>query len=272
MGREGLSVLLAVGVAAGCGTTVPKADLPPEWQEQVAGIDFVLIQPGRFRMGLLADSGALRPAPPHEVEITRPFYLGKFEVSQAEWFAVTGTHPSQHPDCPACPVESISWHDAQRFLKKLEEGNPGESFRLPTEAEWEYACRAGGSGRYGGTLDTLGPTGANVDGRIPFEGRSSDGFLGHPTAVGSSGNVWEWVEDRYCPYPAGPVADPFGTCVTDTVPIRGGSWYFSAGSARCGRRYTHHVEDSGFSLGLRVVREVLDEAFQPSTVAMLGSG
>ena len=165
-----------------------------------------------------------------------------------------------------CPVESVSWHEVILFLERLAEASPGERFRLPTEAEWEYACRAGSEMRYGST-DTLRPGLANYDSRIPFEGRRDTVFLGSIAPVGSypansfglhdmAGNVWEWTADEFCPYPDSATIDPKLVCGTDTVAIRGGSWYFSANAARCGRRYTHARTDSGFSLGFRVVREV----------------
>jgi formylglycine-generating enzyme required for sulfatase activity len=230
-------------------------------------MEFVLIQPGVFVMGLVRPPQDLRPAPPHEVTLGESFYMARHEVTQDEWRSVMGTEPSHFSDCGAsCPVESVSWLDVNVFLVRFSEQNPGETFRLPTEAEWEYACRAGSGDRYGGVVDTLHATAANYDGRIPFDGRVADNFEGRPTRVGTyppnpwglydfAGNVWEWVADEYCPYPTGAVANPAQSCGTDTIPIRGGSWYFSAGAARCGRRYTHHREDSGFSLGFRVVRK-----------------
>jgi formylglycine-generating enzyme required for sulfatase activity len=164
-------------------------------------------------------------------------------------------------------VESVSWWDVAAFLDLMTEQNPGEVFRLPTEAEWENACRADGDGRYGDALDTLRVAAANFDPSIPFEVIAGAEGPDSPMPVGSFepnswgfydlvGNVWEWVADEYCPYPTGSVRNPVQSCGTDTIPIRGGSWHFSASAARCGRRYTHHRDDSGFSIGFRVVREV----------------
>lgn len=230
-------------------------------------MEFVLVPAGEFFMGLPAGEIDVRPAPRHRVRLSRPFYLGRFEVTQAQWGRVMGTAPSQLSECgPNCPVESVSWEDVRSFLERLSELNPGERFRLPTEAEWEYACRFGGNARYG-QADTLSPSLANYDSRIPFEGVQDTVFIGSSLSVGSYppnplglhdivGNVWEWTEDEYCPYSRSAEVDPFQRCGSDTIPIRGGSWYFSAGAARCGRRYTHAREDSGFSLGFRVLREV----------------
>jgi formylglycine-generating enzyme required for sulfatase activity len=230
-------------------------------------MEFVLVPAGDFVMGLRDGETDVRPAPSHPVRITRPFYLGRFEVTRAQWRHVMGTDAGQLTECgPTCPVESVSWNDVREFLRRLSDLNGESRFRLPTEAEWEYACRAAGEARYG-TVDTLDPTLANYDSRIPFEGLVDTVFVGGTVGVGSYppnafglhdlvGNVWEWTEDEFCPYSRSPAVDPVQRCGSDTIPIRGGSWYFSAGAARCGRRYTHAREDSGFSLGFRVLREV----------------
>jgi formylglycine-generating enzyme required for sulfatase activity len=234
----------------------------------MTGMEFVLLPAGSFDMGLARTPGDLRPAPVRSVRLTRPLYVGRFEVTQGQWRRVMGSDPAQFPACgESCPVETVSWYDAREFLRRLAAADAGERFRLPTEAEWEYACRAGAGGRYGSGVDTLTAERANYDARIPFDGVVGDGFVGRPLPVGSfppnawglydlAGNVWEWTSDEYCPYAAGPVTDPVGRCGTDTVAIRGGSWAFSANAARCGRRYTHHRGDSGYSLGFRVVREI----------------
>jgi formylglycine-generating enzyme required for sulfatase activity len=259
-----VGVVATLLIASSC-----AAPLPADWSEPTTGMEFVLIQPGEFKMGLSSPpDDTLRPAPEHSVRIPSPFYLARFEVTQAQWETVMGTTPSQFADCgPLCPVESISWHQAEAFLAALAARTPGEVFRLPTEAEWEYACRAGSGARYGVEGDVLSSNSANFDARIPFEGVSESQFVGHPTPVGTyaanrwglsdlSGNVWEWTSDEYCPYPPGPTEGARRSCGSDTIAIRGGSWAFSANAARCGRRYVHHRDDSGYSIGLRVVREV----------------
>jgi formylglycine-generating enzyme required for sulfatase activity len=257
--------VLALAIVA-CGSPAPGERVGATWQDPVTGMEFVRVPAGEFVMGLREGESDVRNAPSHGVRLTRSFYLGRFEVTQAQWHRVMGTDPSQLSECgPDCPVESVSWHEVRDFLERLTELNPGERFRLPTEAEWEYVCRAGGEARYGET-DTLDPTLANYDSRIPFDGVADTVFMGSSARVGSYsanvlglhdllGNVWEWTEDEYCPYSDSSVIDPVQHCGSDTIPIRGGSWYFSAGAARCGRRYTHAREDSGFSLGFRVLRE-----------------
>ncbi len=255
---------MALAVTA-CGPASDEA-LPRFWTEPTTQMEFVLVPAGDFSMGLIKGPADVRAAPGHQVRLARSYYLGRFEVTQAQWSQVMGENPSQTTECGLdCPVETVSWYDVQRFLERLSELNPDSQFRLPTEAEWEYACRANGDGRYG-TTDTLSPDLANYDSRIPFEARVDTAFVGTTTPVGTYppngfglydmvGNVWEWTADEFCPYADASLVAPLGSCGTDTIPIRGGSWYFSANAGRCGRRYTHARGDSGFSVGFRVVRD-----------------
>lgn len=159
------------------------------------------------------------------------------------------------------PVETVNWFDVQDFLERLAEISEGNRFRLPTEAEWEFACRAGTTTAFS-VGSKLARSQANIaePGEIPP--KSSD----QTTLVGSfppnpwglydlHGNVWEWTEDDHCPYPTSDVRDPVGNCASQFKVIRGGSWLFAADSARCALRYTHQPQDDGPSLGFRVVRE-----------------
>jgi formylglycine-generating enzyme required for sulfatase activity len=242
-------------------------------------MEFVFIPPGRFLMG----SGPGDPERQsydvqHPVELSRGFYLGKYEVTQGEWVKLMHHNPSQFPDCgPRCPIETVSYDDIQAFIAKLGERSHAR-FRLPTEAEWEYACRAGTRTPYS-TGATLTTAQANFDGR-EGEGGDPKKFRGRPAPVGSyppnpwglydlHGNLWEWCEDWFADYPAGPARDPKGPAREFARPvwdarggdwvfkrvIRGGSWYFNADSCRCALRYTHAPADKGFSLGFRLVRE-----------------
>ena len=242
---------------------------PRNWVEPITGMEFVRLEPGRFTMGSPESEPMREPQElEHEVELTGPFYLGRYEVTQGEWQEVMEDNPSRFLECGAdCPVETVSYHDVQAFITTLSELS-GERFRLPTEAEWEYACRAG-------TLSTFGlghaisSHQANFDGREPYPGARTGPFVSATTPVGSfaanewglhdmNGNVWEWVEDTHCPYPEGMVADPLGRCDHELLVIRGGSWYYGPDSARCALRYTHRPQDDGPSLGLRLVRELPD--------------
>ena len=228
----------------------------------VAGIPLVHIPPGTFLMGSPAGEPGRGPDEDlHRVTISRGFWLGATEVTQLQWTRVMGTNPSRFPGCPECPVENVTWFDVRRFIDRLNDSSGG-GFRLPTEAEWEYACRTGeGSGA--GRIDDAH---ANFDARYPVRGGRPGRYLGRPVPVASfpadrrgifdmHGNVWEWCADGYAPYPAGDTLDPVGPASAPLKVIRGGSWFFDAASCRCATRYTHAPEDRGFSLGLRLARD-----------------
>ena len=227
---------------------------------------FVPVPAGRFVMGSpVSERYRQDDEVPHEVTITSPFFLGRFEVTQEQWRAVMGTTPSALQGEAARPVENVSWLEVQNFLHRLTTASSDSRFRLPTEAEWEYACRAGTSAAHeAGALPT--PAQAQIDPRRPDDPIGPPAS-GGPVPVGSfapnawglhdmRGNVWEWTADTHCGYPPGPIADPRPACGGPLKVIRGGSWYFRADSARCAARYTHRPQDRGFSLGFRVVREI----------------
>jgi uncharacterized protein (TIGR02996 family) len=232
------------------------------------GMRFALIPPGRFRMGSLT-SERLRhhDERAHEVTLTRPYYLGVFPVTQGEYAAVTGGNPSAFSrggsragqvsrfaaaTLAAFPVENVSWEDAQVFLSKLNalpaEKKARRVYRLPSEAEWEYACRGGSASstpfHFGPALSSAL---ANFDGSYPSEGAAKGPFLNRPSQVGSyapnvfglhdvHGNVFEWCSDWHGPYPFVPVADPAGPDDGDSRIDRGGAWYFTADVCRSGHR------------------------------------
>ncbi len=231
--------------------------------EPVTGMAFVQVPAGRFVMGSPPDEvGREDQERQHEVRLSRPFWLGATEATQRQWRVVMGDNPSHFRDHgDLLPVESVSWFEVQEFLEKLAERSPGHQFRLPTEAEWEYACRAGTTSAYA-TGASLTPAQASFE--ASTEGTAAG--PGHPMPVGSfppnpwgfydlHGNVWEWTQDEHCPYPTDPASDPVASCGSSLKVIRGGSWHYGADSARCALRYTHRPQDRGFSLGFRVVRE-----------------
>jgi formylglycine-generating enzyme required for sulfatase activity len=216
--------------------------LPGNYVDPVTGMEFVRISKGTFLMG----------SPPTEpkrgndeqqqvVTISKDFWMGRTEVTQEQWKIVTGNNPSFHQSCgPKCPVENVTWFDVQDFLKRLNQRTHGSGYRLPTEAEWEYACRAGTTTAYslGDTLTTKDARFDANDGPVPVST-----FTANPWGLfDMHGNVWEWTSDWY------------DNTQTKRL-IRGGSWYFGADSARCALRYTHAPYDRGFSLGFRVVKE-----------------
>jgi formylglycine-generating enzyme required for sulfatase activity len=244
----------------------PLGQSPPLWRDRYTGMQFVLLGPGTFEMGT-------PPGEPereaqerlHRVTLPHAFYMAVYEVTQGEWQRVMGQNPSRFQDCGLrCPVENVNWFEVQQFVRLLNaKSQPG--FRLPTEAEWEYACRAGGTQPFGHS-STLTAADANIHGEFPYGGPAGT-FRGRTVPVGRfpanawglfdmAGNVWEWTEDWSCPYPTDPEANPLGRCGSETRVIRGGSWLFNGASARCGLRYTHRPDDRGPSVGVRLVREV----------------
>jgi formylglycine-generating enzyme required for sulfatase activity len=232
---------------------------PPSVTDEASGMRLVWIPPGEFDMGTPPGApGRQIDERLHRVRLTRGFWLGSTEVTQREWTRVMGRNPSRFSRCgPDCPVENVRWYDVRDFLARLNARSPG-GFRLPTEAEWEYACRAGnGSGEPYSTGSTLPSTAANFDRRSTVRVGSYP-----PNAWGlfdMHGNVWEWCADWYGPYEAPPsgeaVRDPAGPERGEKRVIRGGSFYFGADSCRCALRYTHRPGDRGPSLGFRVARD-----------------
>jgi formylglycine-generating enzyme required for sulfatase activity len=236
------------------------------------GMIFVELPPGRFTMGSASmEAGRNDDEVLHDVEITKPFLLGQYEVTQQEWRTVMGASPSQATGCgPRCPVENITYTDVQKFLEKLNAHPPQTlHYRLPTEAEWEYGCRARTTGPFW-TGENLTTAQANYNGRQPYGSFPAGEFRQKPTPTGTfptnpwgladmHGNVWEWTSDWYAPYPESASAniDPHGPASGEKRVIRGGSWFFDANSARCALRYTHAPQDKGFSLGVRVAADRL---------------
>jgi formylglycine-generating enzyme required for sulfatase activity len=253
----------------------------PSLVEPWTGITLVEVPGGRFTMGSpSSEAGRNDDETLHEVELTGPFLLGRFEVTQQEWRTVMGGAPSKFAACGSrCPVENVSFEDVQQFLTRLNARTTAPSppapklrFRLPSEAEWEFGCRAKTTGPFS-TGENLTTAEANYNGTFPYppSSRATDGeYRQKPTPVGSfafnplgiadmHGNVWEWTADWYGPYAQNSVAniDPHGAAAGDKRVIRGGSWAFDANSARCGLRYTHAPKDRGYSLGFRVAADRL---------------
>jgi len=202
------------------------------------GLDLVLIQPGSFMMG--DPKGDAEEQPVHKVTITKPFYLGKFEITQEQWNAVMGRNRS-HFQGAKLPVDRVSWNDCQAFVKKLNErfADSGVRFDLPTEAQWEYACRAGTTTRraFGDDPAKLGDHAwfeENADGKTHPVGEKK------PNAWGlhdMQGNVWEWCADWYGEnyYTQASPSDPTGPADGSARIIRGGSW--SDGAPYCRSAY-----------------------------------
>jgi formylglycine-generating enzyme required for sulfatase activity len=210
--RKGFVLLMvalgAMVVALGC-----KG--PPREFTNSVGMEFVRIDPGSFKMG------GERQGPVHEVTLSKGYYLQATEVTQAQWEAVMGTDPSYFRG-PGRPVDNVSWDDAQEFVGKLNAKEKDTRYRLPTEAEWEYACRAGGQEPdQAPNLGDVAWWGENSGGETHPVGRKKPNAWG---LYDMRGNVWEWAQDWHGPYPAGRQVDPQGPPSGDVRVVRGGSW------------------------------------------------
>ena len=229
------------------------------------GMKMALIPAGEFMMGSPDSDPDAQDAekPQHFVRITRPFYLGLFPVTQAEYERVMGINPSHFQGDPNRPVEMVSWDDAQEFCLRLsalpEEEAAGHVYRLPTEAEWEYACRAGSTSRYyfGDSPQPLGDYAwwrANSDGATHPVGEKK------PNACGlhdMHGNVWEWCADWYGPdyYSQSSPSDPNGPPSAVERVKRGGAWYgYLPDSLRCACRSNDFSALRLLHVGFRVAR------------------
>jgi formylglycine-generating enzyme required for sulfatase activity len=178
--------------------------------EQPLNMEFVKIAPGEFMMGCSVGDIDCNDdeRPVHRVQITKPFEIGKYEVTQSQWQAVMGSNPSTIKGDDR-PVETISRTEAQDFLTKLNARNDGYRYRLPTEAEWEYAARAGSTAPYAGRLDDVAWYAGNSNDETHPVGKKKPNAWG---LYDMEGNVREWVEDWYASdyYSRSPVVDPTG--------------------------------------------------------------
>jgi formylglycine-generating enzyme required for sulfatase activity len=231
-----------------------------------AGIEFVWIPSGTFMMGSPADEPGRygSESPRHEVQIAAGFWMGRYEVTQEQWQALIGTNPSRFRQNGKLPVENVSWNECQEFINKLNLKTAG-NFRLPSEAEWEYACRAGTTTafHFGETITTAQ---ANYDGNAPCNHGSKGVFRGTTTPVGSfppngwglfdmHGNVWEWCQDwHHNDYNGAPIDGSAWESPAGSVRVfRGGSWSF--GGARCCRsacRYGDYPAHASYLAGFRL--------------------
>ncbi|MEI6656399.1 MAG: formylglycine-generating enzyme family protein [Verrucomicrobiota bacterium] len=207
-------------------------------------MDLVLISSGTFTMG--SDKGGNERA--HQVTLTKPFYLGKTEVTQEQWQQVMGGNPSEFKDAKN-PVENVSWDDCQEFVVKLRKKVPGQTFRLPTEAEWEYACRAGTTGDYAGNLDDMAWYDDNSGSKTHPVGQKKPNAWG---LYDMHGNVWEWCADWYGDDPHGAVTDPTGPNTGSARVGRGGSWYRDGSGCRSANRRRSTPGIRNRNLGFRV--------------------
>jgi formylglycine-generating enzyme required for sulfatase activity len=276
------ALCLAAFLLPALAAPVKEAKKPPREVVNAVGMRLVRVPAGTFLMGSPpVEEGRYDDEHQHEVEITHAFWLGAHEVTQEQYRTVTGANPSffaatgaghdrvKGLDTRNFPVESVSWQEAVAFCKKLSE-LPAErrarrTYRLPTEAEWEYACRAGSStpfhfGR------SLAAAQANCNGNFPYGGAARGVFLRRTAAAGAygpnawglhemHGNVWEWCADWYDDdyYRRGPRKDPPGPAEGDARVMRGGSWFGEARLCRAAHRLWAGPTARNKFTGFRVV-------------------
>ena len=237
--------------------TIGKANYTPNVKTFYAnGVSFEMVEVrgGTFRMGATSEQGSDAydgEKPVHSVTLSG-YYIGKTEVTQALWKAVMGSNPSEFKG-DDLPVERVSWYDCQEFIRELN-ALTGQNFRLPTEAEWEFACRGGNNSR------GYKYSGSNyIDNVAWYDGNSEDKT--HPVATklpnelglyDMSGNVWEWCSDWNGKYSSGAQTNPKGPYDGSYRVIRGGSWIFSVGYCRSSRRYNDIPMYRNYCFGLRL--------------------
>jgi formylglycine-generating enzyme required for sulfatase activity len=211
-----------------------------------ATMEMVWCPPGTFTMGSPSgEVGRNSDETQHKVTLTTGFWMAKTEVTQAQWKSVMGTNPSYNKG-DDLPVEKVSWDDCQKFCEKT-------GLQLPTEAQWEYACRAGNTGPYAGTgfLDELGWYGVNSDGKTHPVAQKQPNAWGF---YDMHGNVLEWCEDWFGDYPNGAVTDPKGSYSRSSHVLRGGSWVSYASHCRSASRGAYYQSGIyGYSEGFRPV-------------------
>ena len=234
----------------------PKPSTPSGGSSQTItanGVSFVMkrVEGGTFQMGSTDNEAYDDEKPVHSVTLS-PFYMGETEVTQALWKAVMGTNPS-HWEGDNLPVERVSWDDCQEFIRKLNQLT-GKDFRLPTEAEWEYAARGGKRSngyKYAGSnsLGSVAWYADNSDRKTHAVKGKSPNELG---LYDMSGNVWEWCGDWYGNYGSGSQTNPKGAGSGSCRVLRGGSWGIIAGGCRVSNRFSRDPGYRGLNVGFRL--------------------
>jgi formylglycine-generating enzyme required for sulfatase activity len=253
----------AVVTDANLRAAIVATGLPWRVRDTSTQVEMLLVPPGTFQMGCIMGSNVYGcysdEQPVHAVTLTNAFYLGRYEVTQAQWVARMGSNPSSFrttsaqvpPDqIPSRPVEQVSWNTIQGYLSAT-------GFRLPTEAEWEYACRAGTQTPFydgstnDGTAGALAWYAPNSGGQtLPVGGKQANAFGFHDML----GNVCEWVNDWYGGYTSDAQTDPMGPASADTRVMRGGSWDSGANHARSSIRFNFMSVFTNNNIGFRVAR------------------
>ena len=239
---------------------MPPGPKPGATLETSIGMKLLLIPAGEFQMGSPeSDTKAYSSEKPqHPVRITQPFYLGVTEVTQEQYERVMGTNPSNFKGSEL-PVETVSWEDAVEFCRKLS-AKVGRPYRLPTEAEWEYACRAGSRTKW-----SFGDAESSLGEYAWYS--SNSGSTTHPVGekkpnawglCDMHGNVWEWCSDWYGEYASAAVSDPSGATAGSNRVLRGGGWNYGPGYCRSAYRRSVAPGSRYDSLGFRVASSSVD--------------
>jgi sulfatase modifying factor 1 len=240
-----------------------KKDLPKHYTNNI-GMKFVWIPPGTFLMGTPKEEVGRDPnETQHKVTMTKGFYMGVYTVTQEQWQEVMGNNPSYFKGEKNLPVETVSWDDSQDFLKKLREKDKDKKgYRLPTEAEWEYACRAGTTTpfHFGETIST---DQANYRGDLVYGNGKKGAYRQKTMPVGSfpanawglydmHGNGFQWCQDWYGDYPQNDTVDPRGPENGQDRVLRGGSWYLGPVHCRSAFRARARSGERYYLFGFRV--------------------
>lgn len=269
------SIFIFANIALAQDPIVPEKSIT-----NALGMEFVYIAPGILIMGSPSNEpGRYGDEVRHQVTLTRGYYLQTTEVTQGQWEAVMNSNPSYFKNCGEnCPVEQVSWDDAQEFIRMLNQSEEGYTYRLPTEAEWEYAANAGSATAFTNGVITqtgcdhdpilnaigwyCGNSGVRYSDCLDISGSGGQKCAGtHPVAqkqpnawglYDMHGNVWEWCADWYGDYPTDTIIDPTGPSSGDTRVLRGGSWINYAKFCRSAGRFdsvpTLRYANSGFRL------------------------
>jgi len=263
--KKTLVVLTVLLITAGFAAAKPVEKVIDLGSEVT--LTLVLVPAGEFEMGspmeeLKRDDDEAQ----HHIKLTKPFYMGKFEITQLQYRVIMNENNSKFGG-DKLPIENVNWYEACRFLKKLSD-KTGAKFRLPTEAEWEYACRAGTTTAFN-TGSTIDSDFANYNAKDAY----ADGIIGtyldrtcevgkyQPNAFGlydMHGNVWEWCSDIYEKdyYKITPTIDPKGPQEGGSRVIRGGGWDEKAHKCRSANRDSRWPKTDRANIGFRVVLEI----------------
>lgn len=254
-----VSAIFVIVAGSAYGADQPSASSAPQTDNApgqavanvIAAMEFVRVPAGCYMMGY--EKGEKHEKPVHKVCLDE-FQIGKFEVTQGQWKVVMGSNPSHFDNCgEKCPVDQVSWNDAQSFIQKLN-ANTGEQYRLPTEAEWEYACRSGGrEGQYASSEVDAVAWGQENSGKTTHAvGTKAPNGLG---IHDMNGNLWEWVQDAFTtPYSSEDMQNNPVINQGEHRVLRGGSWNGKVNYVRCSIRNRTPIERRFHTIGFRVLK------------------